>query len=50
MLLAAAAQRATAPARNTTVIDTLRELTQQRADVGLPPPTDREIAELYSRP
>jgi MoxR-like ATPase len=50
MLLAAAAQRATAPARDTTVMDTLRKLTQQRADAGLPPPTDREIAALYSHP
>jgi hypothetical protein len=31
-------------------MDTLRALTQQRADAGLPPPTDREIAALYSRP
>jgi hypothetical protein len=50
MLIAAATQRATAPARDTTVADTLRDLTQRRADAGLPPPTDREIAALYSRP
>ena len=50
MLIAAVAQRATAPARDTTVMDTLRALTQRRADAGLPPLTDREIAALYSRP
>jgi hypothetical protein len=50
MLIAAAAQRATVPARDTTIMDTLRALTQRRADAGLPPPTDREIAALYSRP
>lgn len=50
MLMAAAARRATAPAQDTTVMDTLRELSQRRADAGLPPPTDREIAALYSRP
>jgi hypothetical protein len=50
MLITAAAQRATAAACDTTVMDTLCELTQRRADAGLPPPTDREIAALCSRP